>query len=152
MRRGGRSSLGRRSAWPPARGLAYLGSDLATVVGGTLWLVLGLNVGLMVLGVGLMGRLNVWLYNRRWARLQGEVFRKRGVSAWRRRMGARLVRWGGVVDPGARLSWAGSSFTLEKDIGQVWWTETVGRDLPGCPLWYYERDYVLAHEHAERRV
>jgi hypothetical protein len=147
VRRGGRSSLGRHSAWPPARGLAYLGSDLATVVGGTLWLVLGLNVGLTVLGVGLMGRLNVWLYNRRWARLQGEVFVKRGVALWRQRWARRLVRWAEVVDPGSVLRTPGYRFTYEKGLGMVWREGGLG-----CPVWYYERDWPLAHEHAERRV
>lgn len=116
-----------------------------------IWLFLGAHVGLVVFSVGLGGAFGTWLYNRRWRRLQAEVFRRRAVAAWRRKLARWMQAMAGWVDPGARLGWAGSSFTIEKDVGLVWWTEGPS-SLPGCPLWYLERDYILAHEQAERPV
>lgn len=154
-RRGGRSSLGRWALWSHAR-IAILWLTVGgMLVGGAIsgFSSLSFGMGLLWGCVGLYWA--AWAYERRWQRLQSELFRRRAVPRWRRRLGGALVRWGGAVDPGCVLRWAGAGFTIEKGIGPVWRIETAegleGGGLRGCPLWYYERDYVLAHEQAEER-
>lgn len=130
------------------RGAAYLGSYVAMVAGLCLWAFAGSGVGLVVLVVGCVGWGNAWLYNRRWLRLQGEVFTKRETPRWRRRFGLRLLRWAGAVDPGLSLKASGMAFTFEKAKGvQVWGPV---EQVRGCPLWYLWRDYPLADEQAVR--
>lgn len=76
-RQGGRSSLGRHSAWPAF----YQSVWRVGVVTGVVAIPLGAQHGLRVAGVALtLGAglvLAGWLYNRRWLRLQGELFRRR---------------------------------------------------------------------------
>ena len=155
QRRGGRSSVGRASVWPAARrGLAWLALGVM-VLGGAIGLFSSPSVGLGWVCGGVLTHWAAWGYDQRWRRLQGELFRRRAVPRWRLRLGGALVRWGGAVDPGCVLRWAGAGFTIEKGLGPVWRIETAegleGGGLRGCPLWYYERDYVLAHEQAEER-
>lgn len=151
-RRGGRSSVGRGSLWPPTRVTLSWLVAVGMVVGAAVGVFSSPSVGLSTLGGALVVHWLVWAYDQRWRRLQGEVFRRRAVAAWRRKLAWWMRLAAERVDPGARLRWAGSSFTIEKGIGQVWWTDGAKGPGPGCPLWYLERDYVLAHEQAERPV
>lgn len=152
MRRGGRSTLGRGAVWPRVR-TALLWLWLVLMVAGLpigVFYRPGVGVGAVFFGIAAVWL--TWAYDNRWRRLQHEVFRKRGVPMWRRRLARRLLVLAGQVDPYVALCEDGSGFVLERGIGKVYGTPRPGEPVRGCPLWYMAGDLVLAHEHAEERM
>lgn len=75
--RGGRSSLGRGSAWPGLRWALYRLAVTLGVVGVCLAWFSSPSVGLGVASVALGVTAATTLYHRRWLRLQVELFVRR---------------------------------------------------------------------------
>jgi hypothetical protein len=80
VRRGGRSSLGRGSAWPRVMYASQALCLTLYVVGWCIVPISSLSVGLGLVIVGVLGWLGAEAYNVRWLRLQDELFKRREPS------------------------------------------------------------------------